>query len=207
MVLSILVTHSFNRSLLCLTIVTAIYAYIRKPLCFLLCNIRNVSVSAPLLSLDIFLKSVTFPLIFFPRNKISCFAPVHKKCYSNKNSDFCRVREVGQYLVVRKRVVMYVEKRQSETFVNNRYRERAMLPILSEFVCVCSLSYPASKGRSFIILLSVACLAAPYFSTLSHNRHDFRKSLVNIKCVLISSTNLSGVFLILRKLSEMLSYM
>jgi hypothetical protein len=93
---------------------------------------------------------------------------------------------------------MYVGKRQSDTFVKNRYRERAMLPILSEFVCLCSLSYPASKGHSCTILLSVACLAASYFSTLSHNRHDFRKSLVNIKCVLISSTNLSGVFLILR---------
>ena len=30
--------------------------------------------------------------------------------------------------------------------------------------------------------------ALPYFSTLSHKRHDFREKLLNIKCVLIFST-------------------
>ena len=34
----------------------------------------------------------------------------------------------------------------------------------------------------------VASLTAPYFSTLSHIRHDFRKTLLNIKRVLNSST-------------------
>ena len=43
-----------------------------------------------------------------------------------------------------------------------------------------------------IILSSVACLALPYFSTLSHKRHNFRKKeLSNIKCVLIFCTALS----------------
>ena len=38
------------------------------------------------------------------------------------------------------------------------------------------------------ILLSVACLALQYFSTLSHKWHEFWKQLLDTKCVLILST-------------------
>jgi hypothetical protein len=34
-----------------------------------------------------------------------------------------------------------------------------------------------------IILSSLACLAVPYFSTLSHKWHDVRKQFLKIKCV------------------------
>ena len=41
---------------------------------------------------------------------------------------------------------------------------------------------------------------SPYFSTLSHKRHDFPKALLNIKCVfLFSLQRLSETFLIIRR--------
>ena len=50
-----------------------------------------------------------------------------------------------------------------------------------------------------IILSFVACPAVQYFSTLSHERHDFRKTLLNIEHVLIFSSTFVWNFLILRK--------
>jgi hypothetical protein len=57
-----------------------------------------------------------------------------------------------------------------------------------------------AKGMHRIILSFVACLALPYFSTLSHKRHDFlKKKLLNMKCVFWFSLRLlSETFLILR---------
>jgi hypothetical protein len=50
-----------------------------------------------------------------------------------------------------------------------------------------------------IILSSVTCLALHYFSALSHKRHDFRKTILNIKGVFcFSLQRLSEKFLIIR---------
>ena len=56
-------------------------------------------------------------------------------------------------------------------------------------VCVCSLGGEQAQFIRHIILPSVACPAAPYFSTLSHKRHDFPKIVVEHHvCVLIFCT-------------------
>jgi len=52
-----------------------------------------------------------------------------------------------------------------------------------------------------ILLSCVACLGLPYFSTLSHTRHDFpKKKLLNIKCVFrVSLQLLFETFIILSR--------
>ena len=60
----------------------------------------------------------------------------------------------------------------------------------SECVCVCVsfVIQHAMRMRS-MTMSTVTCLALPYFSTLSHKRHDFRGGVIEHKmCVLIFST-------------------
>jgi hypothetical protein len=55
--------------------------------------------------------------------------------------------------------------------------------------CVCSLSYPACEVHAACYIVIVACLALPYFLTVSKKWHDFRKNVIGHKiCVLIFST-------------------
>jgi len=59
--------------------------------------------------------------------------------------------------------------------------------------------------RYLIILLSVACPAVPYFCTLSHKRHGFRKKILfNIKCVCVgfSLRTLFETFITVRRIKK-----
>jgi hypothetical protein len=72
-------------------------------------------------------------------------------------------------------------------------------------VCILALVIRHAKWiiLQSIVLSPVACPALPYFSTLSHKRHDFRKrSIANKICVPILSTNLSETFLSLRRIQR-----
>jgi hypothetical protein len=71
---------------------------------------------------------------------------------------------------------------------NHCCRGKAVSIACSGCVSVALVMQHAERMRH-IIVSSVACLAVPYFSTLSHKRHDFREKVVEHKmCVLVSST-------------------
>jgi len=65
--------------------------------------------------------------------------------------------------------------------------------------CVYSLSVQYAMRMRRVIM---SCLAEPYFPTLPHKRHDLKKKILNIKCVLISLQLLSDKFLILRRIQR-----
>jgi len=56
------------------------------------------------------------------------------------------------------------------------------------------------KRMHRVILPSVSCLAPPYFCTLSHERHDFRKTKFIEHKMRDFFLNISEIFLILRKI-------
>jgi hypothetical protein len=60
--------------------------------------------------------------------------------------------------------------------------EKALSIIYSEWVSI-SLAIQQAERMRRIILSSVACLKSTTFAALSHERHDFRKTFFNTKCV------------------------
>jgi len=85
-------------------------------------------------------------------------------------------------------------------FASHYCRGKAISITYAEYMFVALAVQHAQRVRR-IILSSLACLTVPYFSTLSHKRHDFRKMLLNIKCLFwFSLQRLSERFLILRRI-------
>ena len=87
---------------------------------------------------------------------------------------------------------MYVQRNDDERFSRNHCRHRKALSVTQlcarVHACVGDLLTQLAK-RMRRIMLSVASLAPPYFSTLSHTLHDFRKTVTEHKmCTVIFST-------------------
>jgi hypothetical protein len=99
-------------------------------------------------------------------------------------------------------------KSKMEARSRNHCCRRKALSI-TYFHCVSAASVIQHVLRMRHIVLSpVACLPLPYFATLSHKRHDFRKKLLNIKCVFWFSIQLClKHFLFQDEVSEILSQM
>jgi hypothetical protein len=108
---------------------------------------------------------------------------------------------------------------RQNTYILDRSRKhccrgKAIRVTYSEYVCVCMcvcvcvcvcvsvvLFIQHAERMCRITLSPVACLSVPYFPTLSHKWYNFREKVIERKmCALIFSTNLSKIFLILRRI-------
>jgi len=77
---------------------------------------------------------------------------------------------------------MYVERNIEARSHDHYCRGKATTITHSECVFVV-LAMRHAKRMRHITLSPVACPTLPYFATLFHKRHDFRRNVWNIKCV------------------------
>jgi hypothetical protein len=82
--------------------------------------------------------------------------------------------------------------------------KKTVINIYSECVYVALVNQHATRMRH--IFICVVHLGPPYFPTLSHKRHDFRKNVYQHKmCALVFSINLYEIFILRRLQRDMIT--
>jgi hypothetical protein len=90
-------------------------------------------------------------------------------CFTLLENSVYVLSRYSQLFVTTTRQAVYYKRNNEALSCNHCCRGKAKV---LRILCACSLIYSAHKAHRPIILVSVASPTLPYFSTLSHNRHD-----------------------------------